>query len=110
MSGSSNRVTDASSRKHALVSSMHIDGMRFGCIKEQLLEDVFFAPILAALARGDESLYSLHDGFLFLGDCLSIPDGSLRFLLMQQVHNFGHFRHDKTLALLKYNFFWSSMN
>lgn len=34
MSGSSNRVADALSRKHALVASMQIDVMRFDSIKE----------------------------------------------------------------------------
>lgn len=83
MLGSSNRVTDALSRKRALVASIHIDVIRFDCIKEQLPEDLFFAPILVALVRGDESLYSLHDGYLFLGDCLSIPNESLQFSLMK---------------------------
>ena len=58
----------------------------------------------------DESLYSLHDGFLFLGDYLCIPEGSLWFLLMKEAHNSGHFGRDKTIVLLKNKFFWPSMD
>lgn len=89
MSGSSNRVADALSRKHALVASMQIDVMRFDSIKELRPDDTFFPPILVVLRCRDESPYSLHDGSLFLGDCLCI----IRLLLMNKAHNLGPFGH-----------------
>lgn len=44
------------------------------------------------LQRGEQvNSYSLHDGYVFHGCALCIPDDSLLFLIMKEVHAPGHF-------------------
>ncbi|KAA3484962.1 Transposon Ty3-I Gag-Pol polyprotein [Gossypium australe] len=53
-----------------------------------------------------------HDGFLFREGKLWIPHGSVRDLLVIEVHSgglMGHFGVAKTLAMLQEQFFWPRM-
>ena len=53
--------------------------------------------------------FTLHNGFLFKGTQLCIPEGSLRLKIIKERHNEGHMGRDKTLQLVVDQFYWSSM-
>jgi hypothetical protein len=54
----------------------------------------------------------INDGLLFRANCLCIPVGSIRHLLLQEAHGgglMGHFGATKTEDVLASHFFWSNM-
>jgi hypothetical protein len=54
----------------------------------------------------------INDGFVFRANCLCIPVGSIRLLLMQEAHEgglMGHFGPKKMEDVLASNFFWPKM-
>ncbi|XP_024041854.1 uncharacterized protein LOC127898849 [Citrus sinensis] len=63
--------------------------------------------------NGSYEQYQLHDGFLFKGNRLCIPQCSLRESIIMEAHGNtvgGHFGRDKTLACLQGNFYWPKMD
>ena len=55
----------------------------------------------------------INDGFVFRANCLCIPVGSVRLLLLQEAHGgglMGHFGVKKTQDVLSTHFFWPKMN
>lgn len=70
---------------------MQIGVLGFDLIKELLAADLYFGPLLESLAQGEPSLYSLFDGYPFLGHCLCILEESMLHLLVREPHNFGQF-------------------
>jgi hypothetical protein len=74
--------------------------------------DPDFGPIYATLCgnpRATYADYSMHEGYIFKGTRLCIPQSSLRELLIQELHSdglAGHFGCDKTLTLVEDRFFW----
>ncbi|GJY22045.1 RNA-directed DNA polymerase [Tanacetum coccineum] len=82
MVGSNNQVADALSRHHSLITTMQI------------------------------RQFSKLDGYLFKGVRLCIPLCSLREAIILEGHAgglTGHFGRDKTLALLREQFYWPKM-
>jgi len=56
--------------------------------------------------------FVINDGFVFRANHLCIPAGSVRLLLLQEVHGgglMGHFGAKKTLDILATHFFWPHM-
>ncbi|KAH7568724.1 hypothetical protein JRO89_XS06G0037300 [Xanthoceras sorbifolium] len=49
------------------------------------------------------------DGFLFHGNQLCVPDSSLRFQIIKELHGEGHVGRDRTLQLVKSNYFWPTI-
>lgn len=50
--------------------------------------------------KGPHGLYSVHNGYLYRGNCLCIPKCCIRKLLEREVHDdalSGHFGMQKTL-------------
>lgn len=89
-SGASNRVADALSRRHSLLTVLHTSVTGFGSFVDLYPTDPFFGKLYtAALARAS-SEYSIHDGFLFRGTRLCIPECSLRLQLITELHREGH--------------------
>jgi len=63
-------------------------------------------------SQGGYKDYFLHQGFLFKGKKIYIPQGSLCTSLTHEAHNgglMGHFGVAKTSDILSDNFFWPSM-
>ncbi|GJZ68694.1 putative reverse transcriptase domain-containing protein [Tanacetum coccineum] len=53
--------------------------------------------------------FFLHDGFLFKGNQLWIPDSSLRLQVIKELHGEGHVVRDRTLQLVQASYFWPTM-
>jgi hypothetical protein len=98
--GALNRVADALSRKSSLLVTMTNEVLGFDFIKELLHTDSFFGPIMDEIAGGARSDYGVYNGFVFKGHQLCIPDCSLRLKIIQERHNEGHVRRDKTVLLV----------
>jgi len=62
--------------------------------------DPSFGKIIQEVTDGHCSDFILHNGYLFRGLQLCIPDCSLRQQIISELHNEGHFGRDKTLALI----------
>ncbi|GJT42570.1 putative reverse transcriptase domain-containing protein, partial [Tanacetum coccineum] len=50
-----------------------------------------------------------HNGFLFKGNQLCIPDSSLRLQIIKELHGEGHVGRDNSLQLVQASYFWSTM-
>ena len=108
-SGVSNRVADALSRRRTLLSVLHVSVPGFGTFADLYPSDAFFASILAQVQAGESRDYTLHDGFLFRGVRLCVPDCSLRLQLISETHGEGHVGRDRTLHLLTSSYFWPAL-
>lgn len=71
--------------------------------------DPFFARIYKETEQGPNNDYTIHDGFLFHGLRLCIPDCSLRHKIIMELHNEGHVGRDRTLQLVSASYFWPSL-
>lgn len=84
-------------------------------MKAQYNEDPYFRELLEKRAAQDSKVraeFIVNDGFLFKGDKLCIPEGSLRETLIAELHGGGlggHFGRDKTLNLTSERYFWPTM-
>ncbi|GKB81604.1 putative reverse transcriptase domain-containing protein, partial [Tanacetum coccineum] len=58
------------------------------------------------MQAGEKPDFFLHDGFLFKGNQLCIPDSSLHLQIIQGLHDEGHVGHDRTLKLV----LWKMVN
>ncbi|GKE84364.1 putative nucleotidyltransferase, ribonuclease H, partial [Tanacetum coccineum] len=58
---------------------------------------------------GEKPYFFLHNGFLFKGNQLCIPDSSLRLQIIKELHGEGHVGRDRTLQLVQTSYFWPTM-
>ncbi|XP_076917203.1 uncharacterized protein LOC143577178 [Bidens hawaiensis] len=93
--GVSNRVADALSRRGNLLVAVRINVLGLDVIREQLTTDPYFSVVLQDVQAGQKSDFLLHDGFLFKGNQLCIPDSSLRLKIIQELHGEGHVGRDR---------------
>lgn len=82
----------------------------FSSLVELYPTDVYFAHVLEEATNGVSKDFTLHDGFLFKGLRLCIPESSLRLKIIQELHNEGHVGRDRTLHLASSSYFWPSMH
>ena len=108
-SGKSNRVVDALSRRHLLLTEMQIEVVGFKEFTNLYLEDPDFARAWKACTipiTSDRTMwldFIIHDGMLFKGNQLCILRSSMRENLIKEKHSGGlarHFGQDKTFALV----------
>ena len=74
-----------------------------------LESDSYFSGILDKIKAGEKTDFCLVDGFLFKGNLLCIPEGSLRLHIIQELHGEGHVGRDRTLQLVQSSYFWPSL-
>ncbi|PKI52839.1 hypothetical protein CRG98_026787 [Punica granatum] len=104
-----NRVANALSGRRSVLSRMTVEVPGFNSFAELLKVDLDFYVALARVRTGERTEYVLHDGFLFMGNQLCIPDCSLRIHIIQQLHGEGHVGRDRTLQLVQTSYFWSTI-
>ena len=71
----------------------------FDSFRDLLAIDPYFSPILDAVRAGEKTDFLLHDGFLFKGNQLCVPNCSLRLHIIQELYGEGHVGRDRTLQL-----------
>lgn len=106
--GSHNQVVDALSRRHSLVTTMQVCVKGFEAFRDLCQDDPDFKDVWSKCAMGTFQQFSKHDGYLFKGARLCIPLSSLRDSIIVEGHAgglAGHFGRDKTLAILKDQFY-----
>lgn len=109
-SEASKRVADALSRRHSTLVVLHTSVTGFSTFSDLYPDDPFFGPIFLSLTNGVPSAnYTLHDGFLFQGSQLCIPDCSLRLQLLTELHHEGHVGRYRTLHLVASSYFWPTL-
>ncbi|XP_023633718.1 uncharacterized protein LOC111829263 [Capsella rubella] len=64
-SGALNRVADALSRRHGLLTTMHNTVLGFASFADLYASNPFFGPLVADVEHNLSSEYSMQDGFLF---------------------------------------------
>ncbi|GJR75541.1 putative nucleotidyltransferase, ribonuclease H [Tanacetum coccineum] len=107
--GVSNRVADALSRRSGLLVTMQVDVPGLDVIRDMVTVDPYFLVVLQGVQAGEKPDFFLHDGFLFKGNQLCIPDSSLRLQIIKELHGEGHVGRDRTLQLVQASYFWPTM-
>lgn len=108
-SGKTNKVANALSRRHSLLTTLHVNVIGFAALPELYPLDPFFGQIWSDLATGNQTDYVLLDGFLFRDNGLCVPDCSLRLKIIQELHEEGHVGRDRTLKLVQDSYFWPTL-
>ncbi|XP_024310338.1 uncharacterized protein LOC112268650, partial [Brachypodium distachyon] len=111
--GKDNVIADALSRRYTLLSQLGFRIFGLETIKEQYEHDADFKDVLQHFKEGRTwNKFVINDGFVFRANKLSIPDSSVRLLLLQEAHGgglMGHFGVKKTEDVLADHFFWPRM-
>nr|GEU93883.1 reverse transcriptase domain-containing protein [Tanacetum cinerariifolium] len=110
--GSDNRVADALSRRHSLITTMQIRVHGFDSFRGLYCDDPDFRKIWSKCDNGPFQQFSKLNGYLFKGAWLCISFCSLCEAIILEGHAgglAGHFARDKTLALLREQFYWPKM-
>ncbi|KAH7575977.1 hypothetical protein JRO89_XS02G0267200 [Xanthoceras sorbifolium] len=94
-------------RNNVFHSTLHVPG--FETFKDLLQLDPYFAAIMLNLNAIENRDFLVVDGFLFHGNQLCVPDSSLRFQIIKELHGEGHVGRDRTLQLVKSNCFWPTI-
>lgn len=55
-----------------------------------------FSPIVHEVETGQRTNFVMHEGFLFKGTQLCVPQSSLRLKIIKELHEEGHMGRDKT--------------
>lgn len=108
-SGKLNRVADALSRRHSLLTTMHTFVTGFASFADLYATDSYFGKILPDVQTQKRNDFSLVDGFLFKGTQLCIPSCSLRLRIIEELHKEGHIGRDRTLQLVSASYYWPSL-
>lgn len=108
-SGKLNRVADALSRRHSLLTTLHTSVAGFSSFAELYESDPFFSTVLLEVKNQSRDDFSLTDGFLFRGTQLCIPDCSWRLRVIEELHKEGHVGRDRTLQLVSSSYYWPSL-
>nr|GEZ94028.1 RNA-directed DNA polymerase [Tanacetum cinerariifolium] len=110
--GSDNQVADAFSHRHSLITTMHIRVQSFDSFHGLYYDDPDFREIWSKCDNVPFQQFSKLDGYLFKGARLCISLCSLREAIILDGRAGGlacHFGRDKTLALLREQFYWPKM-
>lgn len=106
--GEDNPVADALRCKKHLITAMTVGVLGFEQTKQEYLDEDFDIIYIDLLNGGQvkQPHFIIHDGFLFKGIQLCLPDTFIREHVVWELHsrgNSGHLGSDKTLALVGVN-------
>ena len=104
-SGIQNQVADVLSLRHSLLATMQVKVLGFEVVKELYQDDLYFNNIWREFSYGPYLHTYNMMGFFSKNNCLCIPECSLKEAIISESHS-GHFGRNKTLALVKENFYW----
>ncbi|GJV67926.1 putative nucleotidyltransferase, ribonuclease H, partial [Tanacetum coccineum] len=107
--GVSNRVADALSRRSGLLVTIQVDVPGLDVIRDMVAVKPYFLVVLQGVQTGEKPDFFLHNGFLFKGNQLCIPDSSLRLQIIKELHGEGHVGRDRTLQLVQASYFWPTI-
>ena len=105
-SGKTNKVANALSRRHGMLTAMHTRVPGFSTFADFYPSDSFFGSIFYDTSNGVRGDYTIHDGYLFRDLRLCVADCSLRLQIVSELHNEGHVGRDQTLQLVTASYFW----
>lgn len=108
-SGKTNRVADALSRCHGLLTAMHTRVTGLSTFADLYPSDPFFGRICTDALNGVRVDYTFQDGYLFKDLRLCVPDCSLHLQIISELHNDGHVGCDRTLQLVTTSYFCPSL-
>ncbi|GJQ99381.1 putative nucleotidyltransferase, ribonuclease H [Tanacetum coccineum] len=100
--------TDHDSLRHIRTQDK-VDVPGLNVIRDMVTVDTYFLVVLQGVQAGEKPYFFLHDGFLFNGNQLCIPDSSLRMQIIKELHGEGHVVRDLTLQLVQASYFWPTM-
>ncbi|XP_078445569.1 uncharacterized protein LOC144714662 [Wolffia australiana] len=113
--GKDNVVADALSRRAHMLNIMRVKVLGFETIRDGYDSCPDFVPIITRVRQGpsrDYRDYVLTDDYLFYQNRLCVPRTSLRDFLICKCHVgglSGHFRREKTISTVEYQFYWPSL-
>nr|GEU37485.1 transposon Ty3-I Gag-Pol polyprotein [Tanacetum cinerariifolium] len=102
----SSRAADALSKRNSLLVTMQVDVPGLDVIRDMMTVYPYFLVVLQGVQSGEKTYFVLHDGFLFKGNQLCIPDSSLCLQIIKELHGEGHVGRDRTLQLVQASYFW----
>ncbi|XP_022899369.1 uncharacterized protein LOC111412675 [Olea europaea var. sylvestris] len=76
--GALNKIADALSRRQTLLTEMRVEVPGFDRLCDLYATDPYFSHVVQKLQEGVQSEFTWVDGFLFHGNQLCVPEGSLR--------------------------------
>ena len=118
ISGTTNKVVDALSRKCLLLQEFRVKTLGFDDLRDMYTDDPDFKEAYEATEnpiprdRSQWVEYMIQEGLLFIGNQLCIPKFSMRENLLKEKHSGGlgrHFGHENTFAKLSESYFWPGM-
>nr|GEU48856.1 putative reverse transcriptase domain-containing protein [Tanacetum cinerariifolium] len=90
-----------------LLTEVDVPGL--DVIRDMVTVDPYFLVVLQGVQSGEKTDFVLHNGFLFKGNQLCIPDSSLCLQIIKVLHGEGHVGRDRTLQLDQASYFRLTM-
>jgi hypothetical protein len=118
ISGTSNKVVNALSKKCLLMQEFRVKTLGFDNLKEMYGDDLDFREAYEASEnpflrdRSQWIEYMIQDGLLFRENQLCILKCSMRENLLKEKHSgglVGHFSHEKMFSKLSGSYYWPGM-
>lgn len=91
--GSSNKIADALSRRHNLLTTLFCEIIGTDLLLEYYATDPFFYKVLHNLNDGESKYYLMVNSYLFKGNQLCILEGSLKLFVIEELHGSGFGGH-----------------